>query len=122
MNVPLSTQTQSLLHLFMQVCEIMEFTFTSPHTCSQTSYANVSPSICTNIRPCSLPNHDYQHRSLGTTTTLRRPPQPRNIATKSLLLRLIPSPTILKRIQRHVQDTLQDFALAAVLDALDQFV
>jgi hypothetical protein len=53
------------------------------------------------------------------TRTLHRPLESRYISTEPLLLFPVTPPFLVKRMERHVQNPLQDIALTLPLDALD---
>jgi hypothetical protein len=50
---------------------------------------------------------------------LHRALHPRYVSTEPLFLLPIPAPFVVEGLERHVQDPLQDLALAFSLDALD---
>jgi hypothetical protein len=59
---------------------------------------------------------------LRAARTLHSPVKLRHIPTKSLLFLLIPAPPLLKRMQRHLHNPIQDLPLATLLNPLDKFI
>lgn len=67
-------------------------------------------------------DHELPFTLLRTATTLHRPVIFWHVPTKPLLLLLIPSPTLLKRIERHLHYPMEDIALTLLFNACDKFV